>query len=177
MEALVHDLGKVVLSQTNDTWLMRVQGESKTTEVLLLEAAGCTLDEVNAIMAQSLESLVLEAVDLPDWDSHNQEVEVNAIMAQSLESLVLEAVDLPDWESHNQEVEMYVQTRQARLKVLKKSSEKESRGKKHASKKTTLNKGKITDNNVNQFRETPIDTDPRKCTVERIKRGSKGSGW
>ena len=98
MEALVHDLSKVVLSQTNDTWLMRVQGESKTAEVLLSEASGCTLDEVNEIMAQSLESLVLEAVNLPDW------------------------------ESHNQEVEMYVQTRQARLKVLKKSSEKELRG-------------------------------------------------
>ena len=75
MEALVHDLSKVVLSQTNGTLLMRVQGESKTTEVLLSEAAGCSLDEVYAIMAQSLESLVLEAVDLPDWESHNQEVE------------------------------------------------------------------------------------------------------
>ncbi len=72
MEALVHDLSKVVLSQTNDTWLVRVQGKSKTTEVLLSEAAGCTLDEVNEIMAQSLESLVLEAVDLPDWESHNR---------------------------------------------------------------------------------------------------------
>jgi hypothetical protein len=120
MEALFHDLSKVVLSQTNDTWLMRVQGESKTTEVLLSEAAGCTLNEVNAIMAQSLESLVLEAVDLPDWESHNQEVEV------------------------------YVQTRQARLKASKKSSEKGLRGEKHASKKAALNKGKITDNNVNQ---------------------------
>ena len=49
MEALVHDLSKVVLSQTNDTWLMRVQGESKTTEVLLSEEAGCTLDEVYTI--------------------------------------------------------------------------------------------------------------------------------
>jgi hypothetical protein len=76
--------------------------------------------------------------------------EVNEIMAQSLESLVLEAVNLPDWESHNQEVEMYAQTRQARLKVLKKSSEKELREKKHASKKAALNKGKITDNSVNQ---------------------------
>jgi hypothetical protein len=71
-------------------------------------------------------------------------------MAQSFESLVLEAFDLPDWGSHNQEVEMYVLTRQARLKVSKESSEKKRRGKRHASKKITFKEGKITDNNVNQ---------------------------
>ena len=106
---------------------MRVQGESKTTEVLLSEAAGCSLDEVYAIMAQSLESLVLETIDLPDW------------------------------ESHNQEVEMYVLTRQARLKVLKESSEKEPRGKRHASKKVTFKKGKITNDNVNQSASGILD--------------------
>ncbi len=52
---------------------------------------------------------------------------------------------------------MYVQTRQARLKVLKKSSEKESRGKKHVSKKITFKKGKITDNNVNQSASGVVD--------------------
>jgi hypothetical protein len=112
MEALVHDLSKVVLSQTNDTWLMRVQGESKTMEVLLLEAAGCSLDDVYTIIAQSLESLALETIDLPDW------------------------------ESHNQEVEMHVLTRQARLKVLNESSEKKPREKRHASKKVTFKEGK-----------------------------------
>ncbi len=66
MEALVHGLSKIALSQTNDTWLMRVQGENKITDVLLSEASGCSLDEAHDIIAQSLESLVPETVDLPD---------------------------------------------------------------------------------------------------------------
>ncbi len=50
IEVLVHDLSKAILSQTNDTWLMRVQGESKTTEVLLSEAFGCTLDSNTSVV-------------------------------------------------------------------------------------------------------------------------------
>ena len=110
IEKLVHNLSKVVLSQTNDTWLMKIHGEEKMTEVLMSEALGCILGEVNVVMAQSLESLVLESVDLPDWESHNQEVEV------------------------------YVETRQSRLKAAEKPSTKELGKKSRTSRKVSSNK-------------------------------------
>lgn len=115
IEKLVHNLSKVVLSQTNDTWLMKIHGEEKMTEVLMSEAVGCILGEVNAVMAQSLESLVLESVDLPDWESHNQEVEV------------------------------YVETRQSRLKAAEKPSTKELGKKSRTSRKASSNKKSLTD--------------------------------
>jgi hypothetical protein len=66
-------------------------------------------------------------------------------MAQSLESLVLESVDLPDWESHNQEVEVYVETRQSRLKAAEKPSTKELGKKSRTSRKASSNKKSLTD--------------------------------
>ena len=94
---------------------MKIHGEEKMTEVLMSEAVGCILGEVNAVMAQSLESLALESVDLPDWESHNQEVEV------------------------------YVETRQSRLKAAEKPSTKELGKKSRTSRKASSNKKNLTD--------------------------------
>jgi len=76
VEELIFGLSKIVLSQTNDTWLLKLRGESKVTEVLLMESVGCDLEESATIMSESIETLMLEIENLPDWDDHKEEVEV-----------------------------------------------------------------------------------------------------
>ncbi len=44
------------------------------TEVLVMESVGCDHEEVAAIMSKSIETLMLEIEDLPDWDDHNKEL-------------------------------------------------------------------------------------------------------
>ena len=46
------------------------------TEVLLMESVGCDLEESATIMSESIETLMLEIENLPDWDDHKEEVEV-----------------------------------------------------------------------------------------------------
>jgi hypothetical protein len=41
----------------------------------LTESIGCGLEEVAEVMMESINTLVLESEDLPDWTRHNQEVE------------------------------------------------------------------------------------------------------
>ena len=67
---------KIVLSQTNDTWLLKLREESKVTEVLVMESAGCDTKEIATIISESIETLISESDILPDWDDHNKEVEI-----------------------------------------------------------------------------------------------------
>ncbi len=64
-----------MLSESNDTWLLKLHDAVKITEVLLTESIGCELEMVAEIMTESIHVLRLESVDLPDWRQHNQEVE------------------------------------------------------------------------------------------------------
>jgi hypothetical protein len=43
LESLIHNLSKIVFSQTNDTWLLKLRDVDKLTEVLLTESVGCAL--------------------------------------------------------------------------------------------------------------------------------------
>ena len=75
IEEMIFGLSKIVLSQTNDTWLLKLRDGSKTTEVLITESIGCDFKEIDTIMSESIEALMLESEYLPDWDEHNKEVE------------------------------------------------------------------------------------------------------
>ncbi len=76
VEELIYGLSKIILSQTNDTWLLKLREGSKVTEVLVMESVGCGLEESAIIMSESIETLMLEIENLPDWNEHNKEVEV-----------------------------------------------------------------------------------------------------
>jgi hypothetical protein len=75
LEKLIHSLSKIVLSQTNDTWLLKLRSVDKLMEVLLTESVGCDSDEITELMAENIETLILESEHLPDWVQHNEEVE------------------------------------------------------------------------------------------------------
>ncbi len=75
IENLVFGLSKIVLSQSNDTWLLKLRDAVKTTDVLLTESIGCELEMVAEIMTESMYALMLESEDLIDWGQHNQEIE------------------------------------------------------------------------------------------------------
>jgi hypothetical protein len=76
IEEFIFGLSKIVLSQTNDTWLLKLREGSKVTEVLLMESVGCDTKEITTIMSDSIEALISESEILPDWDDHNKEVEI-----------------------------------------------------------------------------------------------------
>jgi hypothetical protein len=76
IEEFIFGLSKIVLSQTNDTWLLKLREGSKMTEVLVMELVGCDLKEIATIMSDSIEALMIESEILPDWDDHNKEVEI-----------------------------------------------------------------------------------------------------
>ncbi len=75
MERLIHNLSKIVLSQTNDTWLLKLRDVDKLTEVLLTESVGCNLEEITDLMAESINFLIQETECLPDWVQHIKDVE------------------------------------------------------------------------------------------------------
>ncbi len=56
-----------MLSESNDTWLLKLRDAVKITEVLLTESIGCELEMVAEIMTKNIHVLCLESVDLPDW--------------------------------------------------------------------------------------------------------------
>ncbi len=64
-----------MLSQTNDTWLLKLRDVDKLTEVLLTESVGCAPGEIKDTMAESINALIQESECLPDWTQHNKEVE------------------------------------------------------------------------------------------------------
>jgi hypothetical protein len=66
LENLIHSLIKIVLSQTNDTWLLKLRDVNKLAEVLITESVGCGFDEITEVMAESIETLILESEHLPD---------------------------------------------------------------------------------------------------------------
>jgi hypothetical protein len=66
LENSIHNLSKIVLSQTNDKWLLKLRDADKLTEVLLTESLGCGSDEITEIMAESIDTLILESEHLPD---------------------------------------------------------------------------------------------------------------
>ncbi len=75
LESLIHNLSEIVLSQTNDTWLLKLRDVDKITEVLLTESVGCDSDEITDTMAESINALTQESEYLPDWTQHNKDVE------------------------------------------------------------------------------------------------------
>jgi hypothetical protein len=75
LENLIHNLSKIVLSQTNDTWLLKLRDVDKLTEVLLTESVGCSSDEITNMMSESINTLIQESKCLPDWLQHYQDVE------------------------------------------------------------------------------------------------------
>ena len=68
IDNLVHKLSKVVLTQDNQVWLINLRDQDRFIDVLSIEAAGCTDNEAHDIMSQSLNSLLQEMGNLPDWD-------------------------------------------------------------------------------------------------------------
>jgi hypothetical protein len=66
MESLIYKLSKIVLSQANDTWLLKLRDVEKSTEVLLTKSVGCGTEEVTVIIAESINGLILESEHLPD---------------------------------------------------------------------------------------------------------------
>ena len=74
IDNLVHKLSKLVLTQDNQVWLINLHDQERFVDVLSAEAAGCTVDDARNIMHQSLDSLMKEITNLPDWDFHNHSV-------------------------------------------------------------------------------------------------------
>ncbi len=63
----IHNLSKMVLSQEEETWLIRVNDQPKLVEVLTAEQVGCDEDEATCIFESSLEELITQVTILPDW--------------------------------------------------------------------------------------------------------------
>ena len=63
-----------MLTQDNQVWLINLHDQERFVDVLSAETAGCTVDDARNIMYQSLDSLMQEITDLPDWDFHNHSV-------------------------------------------------------------------------------------------------------
>ncbi len=61
IEEFIFGLSKIVLSQTNDTWLLKLREGSKVTEVLIMESVGCDTKEITTIMSESIEALISES--------------------------------------------------------------------------------------------------------------------
>ena len=51
-----------------------MRDKDRFIDVLSIEAAGCTNNEAHDIMSQSLNSLLQEMGNLPDWDFHNHSI-------------------------------------------------------------------------------------------------------
>ncbi len=75
LENVTHNLSKIVLSQTNDIWLLKLRDFDKLTEVLLMESVGCGSDEITDVMSESINASIQESECLPDWFQHNKDVE------------------------------------------------------------------------------------------------------
>jgi hypothetical protein len=71
MDKLVHSLSKLVLSQDNMVWLITLHEQQRFVEVLSIEHTGCSLSEANIIIDQSINELLQNIVEFPDWDLHN----------------------------------------------------------------------------------------------------------
>jgi hypothetical protein len=130
IEELIFGLSKIVLSQTNDTWLLKLRGESKMTEVLITESIGCDFEEIATIMSESIEALMLESEYLPDWDEHNKEVET------------------------------YITTRQMQREVENKPSSEESSVKKRNKVGTATSKIKVSKEKGRKAPSTDIERTP-----------------
>jgi hypothetical protein len=70
----IFNLSKIVPSQEGETWLIRVNDEPKTIEVLTAENVDSCPQEIMDIFTNSLEELILQISVLPDWHGHNREV-------------------------------------------------------------------------------------------------------
>ncbi len=130
IEEMIFGLNKIVLSQTNDTWLLKLRDESKVTEVLVTESIGCDFEEIATIMSESIEALTLESEYLPDWDDHNKEVET------------------------------YITTRQMQREIGNKSSSEESSVKKRNKVVTATSKMKVRKEKVSKAPLTDIERTP-----------------
>jgi hypothetical protein len=72
IEKLIFGLSKIVLSQTNDTWLLKLRDE--TNKVRLTGSVRYSLEEIVTTISKRIEALVLESEQLSEWDQHNDEV-------------------------------------------------------------------------------------------------------
>jgi hypothetical protein len=72
MDKLVHSLSKLVLSQDKYmVWLINLHEQQRFVDVLSFESTGCSLPEVNTIINQSINELLQDMLEFPDWDVHN----------------------------------------------------------------------------------------------------------
>jgi hypothetical protein len=56
-------------SQSNDTWLLKLRGDDKTTEELLTEPVGCGPEEITVVMVESINNalvVLFKSEELPD---------------------------------------------------------------------------------------------------------------
>jgi hypothetical protein len=85
IDKLVHSLSKLVLSQENMVWLINLHNQDRFIDVLSIENAGCSVDNVNNdIICASLRDLVQEITPLSVWDLHNHEVLSSSLSDQEL---------------------------------------------------------------------------------------------
>ncbi len=75
LDEKVHLLSKLVLSQDNQVWLMNLGSHPHFVDVLTSDNIGCSDEEIESICCQSINSLIMENHELPDWDLHNLQSE------------------------------------------------------------------------------------------------------
>ncbi len=70
LDGKVHLLSKLVLSQDNQVWIMNLGSHPRFVDVLTSDNIGCSDEEIESICCQSINSLIMENHELPDWDLH-----------------------------------------------------------------------------------------------------------